>query len=148
MPSRRDSAPRWRTTSSTPPPGTTRRGWHAYNATVRRSSSTRLPQTSTRASLRRCSRARCTSSPIPGVAEALERLRSLGLELAVVANWDLTLHGLLEEVGLASYFRAIVHAAAKPSPKGLLRALSELQVGATRALHIGDDEVDEAAARG
>ncbi len=65
-----------------------------------------------------------------------------------MANWDLTLHGLLEEVGLASYFRAIVHAAAKPSPKGLLRALSELQVGATRALHIGDDEVDEAAARG
>lgn len=85
--------------------------------------------------------------PIPGVAAALEQLRSLGLELAVVANWDLTLHGLLEEVGLASYFRAIVHAAAKPAPDGLLRALTELQVDAARALHIGDDEVDEAAAR-
>jgi HAD superfamily hydrolase (TIGR01509 family) len=85
--------------------------------------------------------------PIPGVTTALERLRSLGLELAVVANWDLTLRGLLEEVGLASYFRAIVHAAAKPSPNGLLRALTELQVDAARALHIGDDEVDEAAAR-
>jgi HAD superfamily hydrolase (TIGR01509 family) len=85
--------------------------------------------------------------PIPGVAEALEQLRSLGLVLAVVANWDLTLHGLLTEVGLASYFREIIHAAAKPSPDGLLRALSELQVDAARALHIGDDEVDEAAAR-
>jgi HAD superfamily hydrolase (TIGR01509 family) len=85
--------------------------------------------------------------PIPGVTPALERLRSLGLELAVVANWDLTLRRLLEEVGLATYFRAIVHAATKPSPDGLLRALSELEVDAARALHIGDDEVDEAAAR-
>lgn len=85
--------------------------------------------------------------PIPGVTATLERLRGLGLELAVVANWDLTLHRLLEEAGLASSFRAIVHAAAKPSPDGLLRALSELQVDAARALHIGDDEVDEAAAR-
>jgi FMN phosphatase YigB (HAD superfamily) len=84
---------------------------------------------------------------IPGVVAALERLRSLGLELAVVANWDLTLRGLLEEVGLAGYFSAIVHAAAKPSPAGLLRALTELGVDAVRALHIGDDEVDEAAAR-
>jgi FMN phosphatase YigB (HAD superfamily) len=84
---------------------------------------------------------------IPGVTAALERLRSLGLELAVVANWDLTLRRLLEEVGLASYFHAIVHAAAKPAPDGLLLALSELRVDAARALHIGDDEVDKAAAR-
>jgi HAD superfamily hydrolase (TIGR01549 family) len=84
---------------------------------------------------------------VPRVVAALERLHSLGLELAVVANWDLTLRGLLEEVGLASYFRAIIHAAAKPSPDGLLQALSELQVDAARALHVGDDEVDAAAAR-
>jgi len=83
---------------------------------------------------------------LPGVVPALERLRSLGLELAVVANWDLTLGRLLEEVGLARRFRALVHAAGKPGPEGLLRALADLQVDATRALHIGDDEVDELAA--
>lgn len=84
---------------------------------------------------------------IPGVIAALERLRSLGLELGVVANWDLTLQHLLEEAGLGEYFGCIVHAAAKPAPDGLLRALAELQVEPGRALHIGDDEVDELAAR-
>ena len=84
---------------------------------------------------------------LPGVVPALERLRSLGLELAVVANWDLTLARLLDEIGLTRYFRAIVHAARKPAPDGLLRALEQLGVEPQRALHIGDDEVDEAAAK-
>jgi HAD superfamily hydrolase (TIGR01509 family) len=84
---------------------------------------------------------------LPGVVPALERLRSLGLELAVVANWDLTLRRLLDETGLAEYFRSIVHAAGKPAPDGLLRALAQIQVDPGRALHIGDDEVDELAAR-
>jgi HAD superfamily hydrolase (TIGR01509 family) len=85
--------------------------------------------------------------PIPGVLPALERLRRLGLELAVVANWDLTLHRLLGEVGISQQVRAVVHAAAKPAPDGLLRALEQMNVAPDRALHIGDDEVDELAAR-
>jgi HAD superfamily hydrolase (TIGR01509 family) len=83
---------------------------------------------------------------LPGVRESLERLRTLGLELAVVANWDLSLHRLLEEVGLAQYFSAVVHAARKPAAEGILRALAQLQVAPARALHIGDDEADEQAA--
>ena len=84
---------------------------------------------------------------LPGVVPALARLRSLGLELAVVANWDLTLRRMLDEVGLAEHFRVVVHAAAKPAADGLLRALDALGVSSERALHIGDDAVDEAAAR-
>jgi HAD superfamily hydrolase (TIGR01509 family) len=84
---------------------------------------------------------------LPDVVVALEYLRSLGLELAVVANWDLTLRRLLDEIGLARHFRVVVHAARKPSPDGLLRALSELGVAPARALHIGDDDADEDAAR-
>ena len=38
---------------------------------------------------------------LPGVTEGLERLRGLGLELAVVGNWDLTLRSRLDETGLA-----------------------------------------------
>ena len=85
--------------------------------------------------------------PLQGVSTALERLRALGLELAVVANWDLSLHRLLEEVALTRYFKTVVHAAAKPAADGLLRALASLGVDAARALHIGDDTVDERAAR-
>ena len=83
---------------------------------------------------------------LPGVFESLERFRALGLELAVVANWDLSLHRLLGEIGLARYFRVVVHAARKPAPDGLLRALGELQVVPARALHIGDGGADRDAA--
>ena len=84
---------------------------------------------------------------MPGVLPALEQLRSLGLELAVVANWDLTLHRMLDEVGIARQLRTVVHAAGKPAPDGLLRALEQMSVSPGRALHIGDDEADELAAR-
>ena len=83
---------------------------------------------------------------LPGVVPALERLRGLGLELAVVANWDLSLRRLLEEVGVSRYFHAVVHAARKPAPDGLRQALERLGVGADRAVHVGDDEADELAA--
>ena len=83
---------------------------------------------------------------IPGVFESLVRLRALGLELAVVANWDLSLRRLLGEIGLERYFTVVLHAARKPEPEGLLRALAELRVEPKRALHIGDDDADRAAA--
>jgi HAD superfamily hydrolase (TIGR01509 family) len=83
---------------------------------------------------------------LPGVFEAVDRLRALGLELAVVANWDLSLRQLLGEVGLARYFTVVVHAARKPAPDGLLRALADLQIAPARALHIGDDDADREAA--
>jgi HAD superfamily hydrolase (TIGR01509 family) len=83
---------------------------------------------------------------LPGVFEALDRLRALGLELAVVANWDLSLQRLLEEVGLACYFTVVVHAARKPAPDGLLRALADLQIAPARSLHVGDDHADREAA--
>ena len=85
--------------------------------------------------------------PLPGVVEALERLRSLGLSLAVVGNWDWSLHERLEETDLAPFFGAVVPAANKPAPGGILRALEELRIPAARALHIGDEPSDEEAAR-
>jgi putative hydrolase of the HAD superfamily len=79
---------------------------------------------------------------LPGVAESLQRLRALGLELAVVANWDLSLRSMLEHVRLAEFFTVIAHAARKPAPDGFLKALETLGVSPNRTLHIGDDEVD------
>jgi len=83
---------------------------------------------------------------LPGVPESLARLRALGLELAVVANWDLSLRRLLDEVGLARHFTVVVHAARTPAPDGILRALAELQAAPARTLHIGDGEADREAA--
>ena len=83
---------------------------------------------------------------LPGVKDSLERLRALGLELGVVANWDLSLRSMLAAAGLADFFRVVVPAARKPAPDGFLTALAELQVEPRRALHIGDDEADERGA--
>jgi HAD superfamily hydrolase (TIGR01509 family) len=84
---------------------------------------------------------------LPGAVRALERLRAFGLELAVVGNWDLTLHERLVQSGLRDYFSVVVHAAGKPRPDGLLEALGLLEIRPERALHIGDDAADEQAAR-
>jgi HAD superfamily hydrolase (TIGR01509 family) len=84
---------------------------------------------------------------LPGAIEALTRLRRLGLALAVVGNWDFSLHERLQETGLAGFFATVVHAAGKPDPAGLLLALDRLAVRPSRALHVGDEDADEQAAR-
>jgi HAD superfamily hydrolase (TIGR01509 family) len=84
---------------------------------------------------------------LPGVFGALERLRAFGLELAVVGNWDVSLHERLQELGLAHFFSTVVPAAGKPAPGGLVKALGQLGVAPERALHIGDGESDARAAR-
>ncbi len=85
--------------------------------------------------------------PLPGVLDALERLRSLGLTLAAVGNWDWSLHVRLDESRLAPFFAVVVPAANKPSPEGILRAVAELDVEPARVLHIGDEHADEEAAQ-
>jgi FMN phosphatase YigB (HAD superfamily) len=84
---------------------------------------------------------------LPGGVDALTRLRRLGLSLAVVGNWDVSLHERLQEAGLAGFFATVVHAAGKPDPAGLLLALDRLGVRPSRALHVGDEDADEQAAR-
>ena len=89
---------------------------------------------------------------VDGVPEALERLRSLGLALAVVSNWDAGLPEHLERAGLAHWFAEVVTSAAegvaKPDPQIYALALERLGVDPVRALHVGDDPVhDEQAAR-
>jgi putative hydrolase of the HAD superfamily len=84
---------------------------------------------------------------VPGAVAALERLRALGLSLAVVGNWDFSLHERLAETRLGGFFATVVHAARKPDPAGLLLALQRLGVRPDRALHVGDEPADEEAAR-
>jgi FMN phosphatase YigB (HAD superfamily) len=83
---------------------------------------------------------------IPGAAASLRSFRALGLEVGVVANWDLSLGRVLRDVGLAADLGVVVHAAHKPEPDGFLRALHALGVDPARALHVGDDEADAAGA--
>jgi putative hydrolase of the HAD superfamily len=89
--------------------------------------------------------------PLPGVVEAVAELERLGLRLAVVSNWDVALHGYLEQLGLAGRFDAVVTSAEagapKPAPRIFELALERLRVRPERALHVGDSEADEEGAR-
>jgi HAD superfamily hydrolase (TIGR01509 family) len=84
---------------------------------------------------------------IPDAIESLRGLRALGLTLAVVGNWDFSLHEQLDEAGLSGFFATVVHAARKPDPAGLRLALERLGARPGRALHVGDEDADEEAAR-
>jgi putative hydrolase of the HAD superfamily len=86
---------------------------------------------------------------LPGVTEAVRDLRRRGLALAVVGNWDMALPDHLARLGLGGLpvFSSAAVGAAKPDPAPFLKALRALSVPPRRALHIGDDKVDELGAR-
>ena len=88
----------------------------------------------------------------PEVPAVLAALRERGAALAVVSNFDSRLPPLLDAVGLAASFDAVVCSgeagAAKPDPAIFAHALAALGVEASQALHAGDDpEADYEGAR-
>jgi putative hydrolase of the HAD superfamily len=89
--------------------------------------------------------------PAEGARDALAALGAAGLELACVANWDISLREQLERLELAASFHTILSSAEagaeKPDPAIFEVALSRLGVPAARALHVGDEAVDEDGAR-
>jgi putative hydrolase of the HAD superfamily len=89
--------------------------------------------------------------PIAGAAEAVAGLRARGLRLGVVANWDCALPEHLATAGLLDPFDTIVTSAragaSKPDPAIFELALRELGVEPERALHVGDEPIDEQGAR-
>ena len=79
---------------------------------------------------------------LPGVPNALRALRSRGLALAVVANWDFGLHDHLAGHGLSGWFDVVVTSGEvgvrKPDPAAFRAALDRLGVEPGRAVHVGD----------
>jgi HAD superfamily hydrolase (TIGR01509 family) len=86
---------------------------------------------------------------LPDVPEAVRELRRRGLALAVVGNWDMALPEHLARLGLGGLpvFTSAEVGVAKPDAEPFLRALRALGVPPERALHVGDDQVDEVGAR-
>lgn len=80
--------------------------------------------------------------PLPGVPESLSFLRSVGLRLVVVSNWDSRLPRILEGLGVRGDFDSLVlsHEVGfeKPHPALFEEALRRAGSEATRTLHVGD----------
>lgn len=82
------------------------------------------------------------SAVLPGVPEALARLRAAGLRLVVVSNADGTVEEGLTRAGLRPYLDAVVDSHVigheKPDPRIFAHALGLFGSSAARTLHVGD----------
>ena len=88
----------------------------------------------------------------PGVLECLDWFTAQHIQLAVITNKPQRFVGpLLEEKGLAGYFRWVIAgdtlAQQKPDPVALLHVMREAGVGAEDCLFVGDSRNDVLAAR-
>jgi HAD superfamily hydrolase (TIGR01509 family) len=82
-----------------------------------------------------------------GVTHVLDELRRRGVPMAVVSSRRREpLEWGLAASGLRPYFSAVVGledvATPKPDPEGLLKATRRLRVAPSRAVYVGDSEVD------
>ena len=82
-------------------------------------------------------------------APALEELRSDGLRLVCVSNWDYALGEVLERAGLLELLDGVVTSAgagvAKPDPEIFRAALELAGCEASEALHVGDSREEDVA---
>ncbi|MBA2262878.1 MAG: HAD-IA family hydrolase [Solirubrobacterales bacterium] len=104
------------------------------------------------AALREALLAALRFTPYPEVPGVLRALRAAGHPLIVVSNWDVSLHGVLADTGLAALVDGVLTSAqervAKPDPELFARALALAEREAGGALHVGDSvEHDVAGAR-
>jgi len=83
---------------------------------------------------------------LPNVHEGLESMKSRGLRLGVVSNFDSSLTPTLRAHGLTDYFDFTVTSesagAAKPQPAIFYRALGEFDLQSlspTEVAHVGDE---------
>lgn len=80
--------------------------------------------------------------PFDEVPEVLGVARERGVRLVVVSNWDVSLHDVLEDTGLAPLLDGVVTSAevgsAKPQGEIFARGLALAGVPASEAVHVGD----------
>lgn len=80
---------------------------------------------------------------------ALAHARRAGLRVIVVSNWDVSLAGVLERVGLAPLIDGVITSAAvgarKPDPVIFTQALALAGARPSECLHVGDSLAEDVA---
>ena len=76
------------------------------------------------------------------VAPAFERLRSAGVKVGIISNWDTRLEGVLDGLGLGALIDTVVSSAVvglhKPDPRIFELACERLGVDPVTCAHVGD----------
>lgn len=77
----------------------------------------------------------------------LKELKTKGLRLAIISNWDHRLYSIVEQLGLSSYFEQVTASSAvgiaKPGKRIFEAALESMKIPAASGLHIGDSLEDD-----
>ena len=85
--------------------------------------------------------------PYPDAVAALEALRSRGLKLVCVSNWDCSLGAVLDRCGLAERLDGAISSAEagarKPDPAIFEPALALAECEPQEALHVGDTREED-----
>lgn len=83
----------------------------------------------------------------PDAPRLLESLKSRGVVLGVISNFDYRLYGVIEALGLARYFDSITISSeagwAKPAPEIFRAALARHSLSSGEAVHVGDSETHD-----
>ncbi len=81
------------------------------------------------------------------VLPCLKALREGGFRMAVISNWDNSLHRTLRMFGLAEYFEHVVasmeEGVEKPDPRLFHITLDRLGVEPDKDIHVGDNPLDD-----
>jgi putative hydrolase of the HAD superfamily len=87
--------------------------------------------------------------PYDDVGPALAAYRSRGLRVVVVSNWDVSLHDVLQEIGLRTLLDDVLTSAEagarKPSPAIFEQALRLAGTPAAETIHAGDSLAEDVA---
>lgn len=85
--------------------------------------------------------------PFPDAFPALDTLDALGVRMAIISNWDYSLHKILKRKCLTERFEfalaSLEEGPEKPDPRLFQIAIDKLGVTAADVAHIGDDPVDD-----
>ncbi len=87
--------------------------------------------------------------PFPGLYQALDAVRDLGLKIGMHTNRTTTMEDVASRYGLTSYFFPIMTAGKalpKPHPEGVHRVLRAWRMQPHEVVFIGDSYIDQAAA--
>lgn len=83
------------------------------------------------------------------VVPCLDALQARGMRVAVISNWDFSLHRVLRMLGVYGRFEAVVasleEGVEKPDPRLFHLTLERLGVAPGEALHVGDHPDDDFA---
>lgn len=86
-------------------------------------------------------------TPFCDVVPALNALRAAGLRLAILSNWDVTLHRAISITELAPYFEfaiaSLEEGVEKPDPAIFQIMLERFGLSADEVVHVGDDLLDD-----